>query len=123
MKFSIQIREIIRFGIVGSLATLVHYAIYLLLNLWIHTAIAYSIGYLVSFIGNFYFSNRYTFKTKPSLKKGLGFVSCHLVNFLLQIGLLHFFIGLGLKEEYVPLPVYAIAVPVNFLLVRLVLKR
>lgn len=120
---SAKIKEFIRFGIVGCVATLVHYGIYLLLNLWMNTTVAYSIGYFVSFLGNFYFSNRYTFKTQPSFKKGIGFCFSHLFNYLLQIGLLHFFMSMGVKEQYVPIPVYAIAVPVNFLLVRFVLKR
>lgn len=123
MKSSTKIKEFIRFGIVGTGATIVHYAVYLWLNLWISTTLAYSIGYLVSFIGNFYFSNRFTFKTQPSFKKGLGFIFCHLINYLLQISLLYFFIKLGTKEEYAPIFVYLIAVPVNFLLVRFILKR
>ena len=43
MKFNI--REIIRFGIVGIIATIIHYGIYLALNLIIVSWIAYSIGY------------------------------------------------------------------------------
>lgn len=71
MKFNI--REIIRFGIVGIIATIIHYGIYLALNLIIVSWIAYSIGYGISFLGNFYLSNRFTFKTKPTFKKGIGF--------------------------------------------------
>ena len=119
---STQLKEFIRFGIVGCVATIIHYAIYLLLNLWLNTTIAYSIGYFVSFIGNFYFSNRYTFRTKPSFKKSLGFGLSHIINYLLQVGLLYAFITLGMKEQYAPIPVYAIAVPVNFFLVRYALK-
>lgn len=119
----IKIKEFIRFGIVGSIATLVHYAVYVLLNLWINTTIAYSIGYLISFIGNFYLSNKFTFKTQPSLKKGIGFGFSHLINYLLQVVLLNLFILMGIKEQFAPFPVYVIVIPINFLLVRFVLKR
>lgn len=118
----IKIKEFIRFGIVGVLATFVHYGIYLVFNLWINTTIAYSIGYGISFLGNFYLSNKFTFKTKPTFKKGVGFGLSHFINYLLQVILLSVFIKLGIPDKYAPIPVFCIAVPVNFLMVRFVLK-
>lgn len=120
MKFNIQ--EIIRFGIVGVIATIIHYEIYLVLNLIITSWIAYSIGYGISFLGNFYLSNRFTFKTKPTFKKGIGFGLSHFINYLLQVILLSIFIKLGMPDKYAPIPVFCIAVPINFLMVRFVLK-
>lgn len=120
MKFNIQ--EIIRFGIVGVIATIIHYEIYLVLNLIITSWIAYSIGYGISFLGNFYLSNIFTFKTKPTFKKGVGFGLSHFINYLLQVILLSIFIKLGMPDKYAPIPVFCIAVPINFLMVRFVLK-
>ena len=114
--------EIIRFGIVGVIATIIHYGIYLALNLIILSWIAYSIGYGISFLCNFYLSNRFTFKTKPTFKNGVGFGLSHFINYLLQVILLSVFIKLGVSDKYAPIPVFCIAVPVNFLMVRFVLK-
>lgn len=114
--------EIIRFGIVGVIATIIHYGIYLVFNLIIVSWIAYSIGYGISFLGNFYLSNKFTFKTKPTFKKGIGFGLSHFINYLLQVILLSVFIKLGIPDKYAPIPVFCIAVPVNFLMVRFVLK-
>lgn len=114
--------EIIRFGIVGIIATIIHYGIYLGLNFIIPSWIAYSIGYGISFLGNFYLSNKFTFKTKPTIKKGVGFGLSHFINYLLQVILLSIFIQLGIPDKYAPIPVFCIAVPVNFLMVRFVLK-
>lgn len=114
--------EIIRFGIVGIIATIIHYGIYLALNLIIVPWIAYSIGYGTSFLCNFYLSNKFTFKTKPTIKKGIGFGLSHFINYVLQVILLSVFIKLGIPDKYAPLPVFCIAVPINFLMVRFVLK-
>lgn len=114
--------EIIRFGIVGIIATIIHYGIYLTLNLIIVSWIAYSIGYGTSFLCNFYLSNKFTFKTKPTIKKGIGFGLSHFINYVLQVILLSIFIKLGIPDKYAPLPVFCIAVPINFLMVRFVLK-
>lgn len=115
--------EIFRFGIVGILATIIHYGVYLSLLHFMHESVAYSIGYVISLIGNFFASNYYTFKTKPTAKKGAGFVMSHFVNYCLHIIFLNTFLWIGLKEEYAPIPVFFIVVPINFVLVRFVLKK
>ena len=119
---STTLREAIRFCIVGVLATIVHYGIYLLLKGVINVSVAYTIGYVISFIGNFVLTNVYTFKTQATAKKGIGFVICHVINYLLHIGLLNVFIWMGVPSSLSPIPVYCIVVPVNFLLVRKVVK-
>lgn len=119
---STTLREAIRFCIVGVLATIVHYGIYLLLKGVINVSVAYTIGYVISFIGNFVLTNVYTFKTQATAKKGIGFVVCHVINYLLHISLLNVFIWLGVPSSLAPIPVYCIVVPVNFLLVRKVVK-
>ena len=119
---SANIMEVVRFGVVGVIATLIHYGIYLLLNQFIINWVAYSIGYAISFICNFFLSNFFTFKTKPSFKKGIGFGASHVINYLLHVILLSVFIKLGVNEDLAPIPVFCIVIPINFLLVRFVLK-
>jgi len=115
--------EFIRFIIVGLLATALHYGIYRLLILFIPTNPAYATGYILSFLFNFFLSSHFTFKKKPTVKKGLGFGLSHLVNFTLQMVLLNVFLFLGLSEAWAPIPVYCICVPVNFLLVKYVFSK
>ena len=117
------IGEVIRFGIVGVIATAIHYAVYWVLQKWINVNIAYTIGYIVSFLVNYYLSAHFTFREKTSAKNSIGFVGAHIVNYLLQISLLNIFLWLGLSRELAPIAVLAIAVPTNFLLVRFVFKR
>lgn len=114
--------EIIRFILVGILATAIHYVIYyLLLNVSGHN-LSYTIGYIVSFICNFILSSLFTFRVKPSLQRLIGFGMSHLINYFLGIGLLNLMILLGLSAVWAPLPVFIIQVPINFLLVRYSMK-
>lgn len=115
-------QEIIRFCIVGTLATGIHYGIYLLLNRFIVVWLAYTIGYAISFICNFYLTSVFTFQLKATIKKGIGFIVCHLINYILHLFFLAFFIWVGVEKNYAPIPVYLIVIPVNFLLVRFVFK-
>lgn len=124
MLHSGKLREVFRFGIVGILATLLQYVIYWIFNQKVGCGATTSltIGYAVSFVFNFFLSNYYTFKTKPSLKKGLGFGLSHGINYMLQIVFLNFYMWLGIPERWAPLPMFATVIPINFLLVRFVLK-
>lgn len=113
-----KLRQFILFGFVGTFCTILHYALYYVLQRVMNVNVAYTAGYLLSFIANFYLTSFVTFSTKPTWRKLCGLGGAHIVNYLIHIGLLNFFLWAGIKNEWAPLPVFAIAIPVNFILVR-----
>ena len=115
--------QAIRFCIVGVMAVAIHYAIYLLFKQWMVHVVAFAIGYFISFIANFFMTAKFTFKKDATTKKGVGFLGAHIINFILQTSLLQLFLWLGVNENFAPIPVYCIAVPVNFMLVRFVFRK
>lgn len=115
--------ELFRFGVVGVIAVAINYAIYLILLPFMDKSIAYAIGYIISFCFNYLLSAHFTFRKETNKKNGIGFAGAHLFNFFLQIGLLNVFIWLEVAKEWAPLPMYCIAVPSNFLIVRYVFDR
>lgn len=117
-----KVGEVVRFGIVGVLATALQYAIYWLLIHWLNPSVAMTIGYIVSFAFNFVASTRYTFRVKASAKRGMGFAFSHAVNYALQMLTLNAFLWLGVPKQWAPVPMFGICVPVNFVLVRYFLK-
>ena len=46
--------QIMRFGVVGAVSTAIHLSIYWLLQHFINVNIAYSAGYFLSFLANYY---------------------------------------------------------------------
>ena len=122
-------REFIRFVIVGVIATGIHYGLYLLLihvvpiegSLW--TNIAYAIGYVVSWFCNLWLTAHFTFRESVTVGRGVGFAICHLINFGLHLLFLNAFLYLGVPENWAPIPVYCLVVPINFILVRTVFKK
>lgn len=114
--------EFVRFAIVGIIATAIHYGLYYFLIRVLNVNIAYSIGYIVSLLCNFFLSATFTFKSSANVKKGFGFVCSHFINYLLHIGLLNLFLFLGVPEKIAPFPVFCCVIPINFLLVRTVFK-
>lgn len=127
LKFILQrnpkILEFLKFGIVGFVALIILYVVYCLLLLWLEHNLAYTMGYVISFISNYILTVKFTFRTKASKKNGAGFALSHLINYLLQIGCLNFFIWLGMDKQVAPIPVFAICVPTNFILVRFFMKK
>ena len=120
MKGKKSYGEAVRFVLVGAFATAVHYAIYYLLQRVIEVNVAYTAGYLLSFVLNFYLTAYFTFGTSPSWTRFIGMGGAHAVNYLLHILLLNLFLWFDVPKAWAPIPVFAIAGPVNFLLVRFV---
>lgn len=110
--------EAVRFAAVGVLATALHYGLYLALLRAVPANVAYATGYVVSFLANFYLTAFFTFRARPSWRRFTGMAGAHGVNFLLHMTLLNAFLWLGVPEAIAPVPVFAVAIPVNFLLVR-----
>lgn len=115
--------EAMRFVLVGVLATMLHYGLYLLMQGWMQVDVAYTLAYVLSFVANFYLTSWFTFHAAPSWSNLVGMGGAHAVNYLLHIALLNLFLWLGIPKVYAPLPVLSIAVPINFLLVRFVFKK
>ncbi len=144
-----------RFFVVGVGATIVHWGCYAGVNRLfgltesnqVALNLSYAFGYIVSFLGNYAASLKWTFRTSGSLSKGVGFAFSHAINATLHFLLLNLFISIGLgsamahtlvcytpwlteclpqltqPDTLIPLPVFLIAVPVNFLMVRFFLTR
>lgn len=118
-----RLMEIVLFGVVGSTAMVIHYGVFYILLPLLSVNVAFSVGYLISFVYNFTMTSHFTFQVKPSIGRLLRFAASHGTNYLLQILLLNFFIHvIGLDEKVAPVPVYTISVPVNYMLVRLAMK-
>lgn len=123
MKRHKNMAEVVRFGIVGIVATAIQYGVYYLLLDWLNETLANTIGYLVSFVCNFIMTTYFTFQVKPDKKKAGGFALSHLVNWTLQSIFLNIFLWMGIPKAWAPLPMFAVCVPINFLLVRFFFKH
>lgn len=116
-------KEMIRFVIVGVIATAIQFGIYQLLLPVVNETTANTVGYIVSFCFNFFMSSYFTFQVKPDRRKAGGFALSHAVNYLLQTLFLNLFLLLGVPSQWAQLPMFAVCVPVNFMLVRFFFHR
>lgn len=114
--------EIIRFGITGGVSTITNYGVYWILLKWFSPTIAFTLGYIAAMIVNYLLTTAFTFKVKATAKNALGFLVSNGINYLLCTLFLNVFIWLGVGEKWAPIPMYAICIPINYLIVRFVMK-
>ena len=118
-----KLAEAMRFAVVGVVATVLQYVLYVGFNRLMHPTLANTIAYAVSFGFNYVASTRYTFKVKSTARRGLGFAFSHLGNYCMQTIVLAAMLWLGVQKDLAMVPVFAVCVPVNFILVRYFLKK
>jgi putative flippase GtrA len=112
--------QFVRFSIIGTCAAAVHYGIYFLLQLWMDVNVAYTAGYVISFVGNFYATNYFTFHTMPTWRNFTGFAGSHAVNYVLHIVLFNLFLWMGIHRLIAPPLVMLVAMLVQFTILRFV---
>jgi len=85
--------------------------------------IAYTAGYLISFIYNFIATNYFTFHTSPTWKNFIGFAGSHGVNYFLHIILFNIFLWIGVHHLIAPPLVMLVAMLVQFTILHFVFNR
>lgn len=115
--------ELVRFGLVGVMATGLHWLVYWAMLPWCNAYAAYTVAYVLSFLANFLATSYVTFRARPTWTRLWGMAGAHAVNYAVHIVLLAAMLRLGVPERWAPAPVYCVAVPINFVLVRLVFKK
>lgn len=117
--------QFVKFVIVGGFATVIHYAVYLALEhgINLNPNMAYTAGYMISFIFNFFASTLFTFNTETNASNGVKFAGAHIINYFVHMILLNVFMGIGINDSLAPIFVFPIAIAINFFMVRFALKK
>lgn len=123
-KYMPTVRQFIKFGLVGVSNTLISLAIYYLF-IWINPdmyLIGNTIGFFVSVLNAYYWSNKYVFekKEKGNLKPLVRTFISYGTTFLLSTFLLYFWVNnVGIDKTIAPIINLLITIPLNFLLNKL----
>lgn len=124
-------RSATRFLIVGTSGTLIQYGLYwgllmLFNSLWPEvqlTTLAFSIAYVLETFTNYLLTAWYTFASRPNWKNLGGFLSGRVLNYFIQIALLHTLLMMSLSEEVAGFLAILIAGIINYFVVKLFFKK
>lgn len=114
-----KLMQFVRFFLNGCLSSAIHYVVYyLILSLTDIANLSYISGYIISFVGNFFLTCYFTFRTPPTIKHFIGFSGSHAINFVLHMILFNFFLWVGINRLIIPILVMGIAMLIQFTILR-----
>ena len=122
-RLPLKYRSAVRFVLVGAFGTGLQYGIYyLLLNFFqkqwpevgILTSLAFTIGFVMEMICNYFLTSFYTFKVRPNWKNAGGFLFGRAINYVIQMLLLNALIWLHMSEEFAGILAIALAGIINY---------
>lgn len=115
--------EFFRFILFGGINTLAGYLIYALLLRFFPYLVAYSIMYILVVSGSYILTSKFVFGQKLGLSKAVRYPLVYIVQYLLGIISLYFFVQvLNVNKLVAPLLVVMLAVPISFFLSRRIVK-
>lgn len=116
--------EFLRFVLTGSVNTAASWLVYLLFNLFLPYAVAYTISYVFGIVFTYYLNTRWVFKVPMKWSTFMQFPLVFGLRYCLDMSVLFVLVNyVGCPETFAPLVTIALTLPVGFLLSRLVLKR
>ena len=122
-RLPMKYRSAARFVLVGALGTGVQYGIYYLLlmvfqrqwpDVGMLTSVAFTVGFVVEMVCNYFLTSYYTFRVKPSLKNIGGFLIGRALNYVIQLLFLHTMIWLQISEEWAGIIAIMLAGVINY---------
>ena len=119
MRTALVSRQMITFAVIGVVNTGTYYAVYLLLLTRLPYLLAHILATALSLTGSFFLNARFTYRTRPTLRKFLLFPLTNAANFIsttagvyVLVDLLHF------SSRFAPLLASLAAIPVTFVVSR-----
>ena len=123
----LKYRSAVRFVCVGTFGTGLQYGIYYLLlvffqDQWpdvsILTSVAFTAGFVIEMICNYFLTSFYTFRVRPSWKNAAGFLLGRTVNYFIQLLFLNILIWLHISEEVSGILAIVLAGVINYFVLR-----
>ena len=126
-RLPMKYRSAVRFVFVGTLGTGVQYGIYYLLldifqrqwpEVGILTSVAFTAGFMIEMVCNYFLTNFYTFRTRPSWKNAGGFLLGRVLNYVIQLSLLNALVWLHMGEEWAGIVAIMLAGVISYFVLR-----
>ena len=116
-------KEFLRFLLVGGFNTGITYAVYLVLNWFLPYALAYALAYAVGIVFSYLLNSKLVFATTLQWKSFLLFPVVYTIPLLVNLVFLHLLVEMvGFSEQWSPLLVILVSVPLTFVFSRFILR-
>ncbi|MFQ6143345.1 GtrA family protein [Streptomyces seoulensis] len=115
-------RQILTFAVVGVVNTLTYYLLYLLFLTRLPYLAAHVLAFAISMVGSFFLNARFTYRIRPTWRKFLLFPLTNATNFVITtVGVYVIVDVLHAGSRFAPLLASAAAIPVTFVVSRMIM--
>jgi putative flippase GtrA len=115
--------QLLTFAVIGVVNTATYYGLYLLLLAVVPYLAAHLIAFALSMTGSFFLNARFTYRTRPTLRKFLLFPLGNATNFLITTAGVYVVVDvLHQGHRLAPLLASGVAIPVTFLVSRTIMS-
>ncbi|MFI2643642.1 GtrA family protein [Streptomyces sp. NPDC018610] len=115
-------RQIVTFAVVGVVNTLTYYLLYLLFLMRLPYLAAHVLAFAISMVGSFFLNARFTYRIRPTWRKFLLFPLTNATNFVITtVGVYVIVDVLHAGSRFAPLLASAAAIPVTFVVSRMIM--
>ncbi|MCX4581665.1 GtrA family protein [Streptomyces sp. NBC_01481] len=116
--------QMVRFALVGAVNTGTYFGLYLALLTWLPYVAAHVLAFLLSMVGSFFLTSYFTYRTRPTWRKFLLFPLTNAANFVVTTCGVYLLVDvLHLSSRYSPLIAQASAIPITFVVSRMIMLR
>ncbi|WP_184573247.1 GtrA family protein [Streptomyces zagrosensis] len=116
--------QFVRFGLVGVVNTGTYYLSYLALLWWFPYLAAHVMAFALSTVGSYFLNVYITYRTRPAWRTFLLFPLTTVANFTITTGGVYVLVDLaGMNSKAAPLIAAAAAVPITFIVSRMIMVR
>ncbi|MGW4034340.1 GtrA family protein [Streptomyces sp. NPDC004838] len=116
--------QLFRFALVGVVNTGTYYGLYLILLTWLPYVAAHVIAFVLSMIGSFFLTSYFTYRTRPTWRKFFLFPLTNAANFVVTTTGVYLLVDVfDFGSRYAPLIAAAAAIPITFLVSRMIMLR
>lgn len=114
--------RLVRFGVIGVINTAVYYALFLFFHLWMEYLVAHVTAFVIAMIGSYFLNCYFTFRVRPGWRTFLLFPLSNASNFIVTTVALWITVDrLGLDPRIAAIMVAVVAVPITYLVARIIM--
>lgn len=115
--------RVLRFFVSGAVNTVATYLLYLVALAYLSPHVAFTLVYAAGIVLAYALNRKFVFRSHAGWKSALATPLIYFLQYLVSMGVISLWVGMGWRAELAPLPAIALSLPLTYLLTRFTFLR